>query len=199
MLKRIKIVTSLLLVLALFGLLQLTSGGLFFNSLKNDKENFTVLQTIRQQQSALNATWVELLQTRNTLNRAGIRWMMDQSNIGSGATVAELMQGATNTLKLTEKNWAQYEALPRDPRQSEAAFLEIKRTYDIYHGALAELIQLLGAGKINEFFDQPTQTIRTLLRSSTWPICSKTIVCTILLLRITTVPTTRRCGYWSVC
>lgn len=71
MLKRIKIVTSLLLVLALFGLLQLTSGGLFFNSLKNDKENFTVLQTIRQQQSALNATWVELLQTRNTLNRAG--------------------------------------------------------------------------------------------------------------------------------
>ncbi|EHA1333542.1 methyl-accepting chemotaxis protein [Salmonella enterica] len=158
MLKRIKIVTSLLLVLALFGLLQLTSGGLFFNSLKNDKENFTVLQTIRQQQSALNATWVELLQTRNTLNRAGIRWMMDQSNIGSGATVAELMQGATNTLKLTEKNWEQYEALPRDPRQSEAAFLEIKRTYDIYHGALAELIQLLGAGKINEFFDQPTQS-----------------------------------------
>ncbi|EDV5462328.1 HAMP domain-containing protein, partial [Salmonella enterica subsp. enterica] len=158
MLKRIKIVTSLLLVLALFGLLQLTSGGLFFNSLKNDKENFTVLQTIRQQQSALNSTWVELLQTRNTLNRAGIRWMMDQSNIGSGATVAELMQGATNALKLTEKNWAQYESLPRDPRQSEAAFLEIKRTYDIYHGALAELIQLLGAGKINEFFDQPTQS-----------------------------------------
>lgn len=29
MLKRIKIVTSLLLVLALFGLLQLTSGGLY--------------------------------------------------------------------------------------------------------------------------------------------------------------------------
>ena len=158
MLKRMKIVTSLLLVLALFGLLQLASGGLFFNSLKNDKENFTVLQTIRQQQSALNGTWVELLQTRNTLNRAGIRYMMDQSNIGSGATVAELMQVASNALKLTEKNWAIYESLPRDPRQSEAAFQEINRTYDIYHGALAELIQLLGDGKINAFFDQPTQS-----------------------------------------
>ncbi|WP_410751070.1 methyl-accepting chemotaxis protein [Citrobacter sp. U14242] len=158
MLKRMKIVTSLLLVLALFGVLQLASGGLFFNSLKNDKENFTVLQTIRQQQSALNATWVELLQTRNTLNRAGIRYMMDQSNIGSGATVAELMQVASRALKLTEKNWALYESLPRDPRQSEAAFQEINRTYDIYHGALAELIQLLGEGKINAFFDQPTQS-----------------------------------------
>ncbi|EIS7447531.1 methyl-accepting chemotaxis protein [Citrobacter sp. FDAARGOS_156] len=158
MLKRMKIVTSLLLVLALFGILQLASGGLFFNSLKNDKENFTVLQTIRQQQSALNATWVELLQTRNTLNRAGIRYMMDQNNIGSGATVAELMQVASTALKLTEKNWAVYESLPRDPRQSEAAFQEINRTYDIYHGALAELIQLLGEGKINAFFDQPTQS-----------------------------------------
>ncbi|EGT4253794.1 methyl-accepting chemotaxis protein [Citrobacter amalonaticus] len=157
MLKRIKIVTSLLLVLALFGLLQLTSGGLFFNALKNDKENFTVLQTIRQQQSTLNGSWVALLQTRNTLNRAGIRYMMDQNNIGSGATVAELMQIASVSLKQAEKNWADYEALPRDPRQSEAASAEIKRNYDIYHNALAELIQLLGAGKINEFFDQPTQ------------------------------------------
>ncbi|EEQ6055874.1 methyl-accepting chemotaxis protein [Escherichia coli] len=157
MLKRIKIVTSLLLVLVVFGLLQLTSGGLFFNALKNDKENFTVLQTIRQQQSTLNGSWVALLQTRNTLNRAGIRYMMDQNNIGSGSTVAELMQSASISLKQAEKNWADYEALPRDPRQSTAAAAEIKRNYDIYHNALAELIQLLGAGKINEFFDQPTQ------------------------------------------
>ncbi|SUB73397.1 Serine chemoreceptor protein [Pluralibacter gergoviae] len=32
MLNRIKIVTSLVLVLVLFGLLQLTSGGLFFSA-----------------------------------------------------------------------------------------------------------------------------------------------------------------------
>ena len=158
MLNRIKIVTSLMLVLAIFGLLQLTSGGLFFNALKNDKENFTVLQTIRQQQSTLNASWVALLQTRNTLNRAGIRYMMDQSNIGSGATVNDLMQIASASLKQAEKNWAAYEALPRDPRQSDADAMEIKRNYDIYHGALAELIQLLVAGKINAFFDQPTQS-----------------------------------------
>ncbi|WP_435930276.1 methyl-accepting chemotaxis protein [Dryocola sp. BD613] len=157
MLNRIKVVTSLLFVLGLFGILQLTSGGLFFNALKNDKENFTVLQTIRQQQSTLNGSWVALLQTRNTLNRAGIRYMMDTTNTGSGSTVNELMQSASVSLKRAEEQWAAYEALPRDPRQSDEATKEIKRNYDIYHGALAELIQLLGAGKINEFFDQPTQ------------------------------------------
>ena len=157
MLNRIKVVTSLLFVLGLFGVLQMTSGGLFFNVLKNDKENFTVLQTIRQQQSTLNGSWVALLQTRNTLNRAGIRHMMDTNNIGSGSTVNELMLIASQSLKQAEKDWTAYEALPRDPRQSEESINEIKRNYVIYHGALAELIQLLGAGKINDFFDQPTQ------------------------------------------
>jgi methyl-accepting chemotaxis protein-1 (serine sensor receptor) len=157
MLNRIKVVTSLLFILGLFGVLQITSGGLFFNALKNDKENFTVLQTIRQQQSTLNGSWVALLQTRNTLNRAGIRHMMDTNNTGSGSTVNELMLIASQSLKQAEKEWALYEALPRDPRQSEESVNEIKRNYAIYHGALAELIQLLGAGKINEFFDQPTQ------------------------------------------
>ncbi|EOC1319146.1 methyl-accepting chemotaxis protein [Cronobacter turicensis] len=157
MLNRIKVVTSLLFVLALFGLLQMASGGLFFNAIKSDKENFTVLQTIRQQQSTLNGSWVALIQTRNTLNRAGIRHMMDASNIGSGATVQELMQIASSSLKQAETHWAEYQTLPRDPRQSEEYAQEIKRNYDIYHGALAELIQLLAAGKINEFFDQPTQ------------------------------------------
>ena len=102
MLKRIKIVTSLLLVLAVFGLLQLTSGGLFFNALKNDKENFTVLQTIRQQQSTLNGSWVALLQTRNTLNREGIRYMIDQNYFGSGSNVAELMESDSFSLILAE-------------------------------------------------------------------------------------------------
>ncbi|EKQ9979875.1 methyl-accepting chemotaxis protein [Cronobacter sakazakii] len=157
MLNRIKVVTSLLFVLALFGLLQMASGGLFFNAIKSDKENFTVLQTIRQQQSTLNGSWVALIQTRNTLNRAGIRHMMDANNIGSGATVQELMQIASSSLKQAETHWAEYQALPRNPRQSEEYAQEIKRNYDIYHGALAELIQLLAAGKINEFFDQPTQ------------------------------------------
>ena len=72
MFNRIKVVTSLLLVLVLFGALQLISGGLFFSSLKSDKENFTVLQTIRQQQLLLSESRVDLLQARNSLNRVRI-------------------------------------------------------------------------------------------------------------------------------
>ncbi|MTH44987.1 methyl-accepting chemotaxis protein [Intestinirhabdus alba] len=157
MLKNIKIVTSLVLVLALFGLLQLTSGGLFFSALKGDKENFSRLQTIRQQQSTLGSSWVSLLQTRNTINRAGIRYTMDQTNTGTGATLAELMKRAQDTLNEAESSWKQYESLPHDPGQSEAVLRDLKSHYENYHRALTVLLQLLEAGKIAEFFEQPTQ------------------------------------------
>lgn len=62
----------------------------------------------------------------NILNCVGICWMMDQSNIGSGVIVVELMQGVINMLKLIEKNWEQYEVLLCDLCQSEVVFFEIK-------------------------------------------------------------------------
>lgn len=158
MFNRMKVVTSLLLVLVLFGALQLVSGGLFFSSLKNDKENFAVLQTIRQQQSELNESWVNLLQTRNTLNRAGIRYMMDANKIGSGASVNDLLTSAKSMLTVAERHYAAYEKIPLDPRQDAPSAEKLKQQYGVLHGALSELIQLLGEGKINAFFDQPTQS-----------------------------------------
>ena len=47
---------------------------------------------------------------------------------------------------------------PQDPRQDPQSAERVKQQYDILYGALSELIQLLGEGKINAFFDQPTQS-----------------------------------------
>ncbi|MFV8907726.1 methyl-accepting chemotaxis protein [Serratia fonticola] len=161
MFNRMKVVTSLLLVLVLFGALQLVSGGLFFTSLKDNKENFTVLQTIRQQQSELNESWVNLLQTRNTLNRAGIRYMMDLNKAGTGATVDELLVSAKNTLSMAEQHYTAYEKIPLDARQDAAAADELKQRYTTLHSALSELVTLLGDGKLDAFFEQPTQRYQT--------------------------------------
>ncbi|XPE46295.1 Tar ligand binding domain-containing protein [Shigella flexneri] len=82
-----------MLVLAIFGLLQLTSAvSIFFDALKHDEE-FHRPANHSPATIHLNGSWVALLQTRNTLNRAGIRYMMDKkNNIGSGSTVNKLMQ-----------------------------------------------------------------------------------------------------------
>ncbi|WET40111.1 Tar ligand binding domain-containing protein [Citrobacter enshiensis] len=67
------------------------------------------------------------------------------------------MQIASTSLKQAEKHWADYEALRAIRVRARLRLSRSNGSYDIYHNALAELIQLLGSGKINEFFDQPTQ------------------------------------------
>ncbi|MBS0967493.1 HAMP domain-containing protein [Chimaeribacter arupi] len=158
MLKRMKVVTSLVIMLALFGALQLASGGLFFSALKNDKDNFATSQRIRQQQAEMNASWIYLLQTRNTLNRAGIRYMLDANQMGSGATVKELVAVAQKDLEIAAQHYANYQKIPLDAGQNPRYADEVKKNYDILHGALSELIELISIGRINDFFEQPTQS-----------------------------------------
>ena len=46
MLNRIRVVTMLMIVLVIFALLQLTSGGLFFSSLKQNQDSFAASNEI---------------------------------------------------------------------------------------------------------------------------------------------------------
>jgi len=157
MFKRMKVVTAIVVLLVVFGALQLVSGGLFFKSLKTDKDNFATSQQIRVQQAELNASWIYLLQTRNTLNRAGIRFMLDANQMGSGATVKELIDVAQKDLKVAGEHYAKYQKIPSDASQNPALAADIKKNYDVLNGALSELIDLIGLGRINDFFEQPTQ------------------------------------------
>lgn len=104
----------------------------------------------------LSESRVDLLQARNSLNRAGIRYMMDTNKIGSGATIDELLAKAKEELARAERNYTAYEN-PAGPASDPQATEKLKQQYGILYGALSELIQLLGEGKINAFFDQPTQ------------------------------------------
>jgi len=157
MLNRMKMVKKILIVLGLFGLLQMASGGLFFNALKQEKENLYVLQELREKQESLNNSWVALLNARNTLNRAGIRYMMAQNKIEGGVTTDALVSLAGNFLKTSEHQWGVYESLSKETRDDEAEGRLIKQKYEEFHGALSELIKMLAKDDINGFFDQPTQ------------------------------------------
>lgn len=157
MFNRMKVVTAIVILLVVFGALQLISGGLFFKSLKTDKDNFSTSQQIRLQQAELNASWVYLLQTRNTLNRAGIRFMLDANQMGSGATVKELTETAQKNLKVAAEHYANYLKIPADASQNPAYAADVKKQYAVLNGALSELISLIGIGRINDFFEQPTQ------------------------------------------
>ncbi|MCB5309524.1 methyl-accepting chemotaxis protein [Yersinia massiliensis] len=154
MLNRIKIVTSFMLVLIIFGLLQITSGGLFYSAIKNDKDNFNSLQSISQRQTAISASWTGLVQTRGFLARTANRLSLNDLD-----AVPPLLQAASAALKESEKDFAEFEALPT---KMNAVFLQdVRRKYDGYRTALEELNQMLAAGKLREYADHPTQRFET--------------------------------------
>ncbi|CNI14808.1 methyl-accepting chemotaxis protein [Yersinia massiliensis] len=154
MLNRIKIVTSFMLVLIIFGLLQITSGGLFYSAIKTDKDNFNSLQSISQRQTAISASWTGLVKTRGFLARTANRLSLNDID-----AAPPLLQAASAALKESEKDFAEFEALPTS---MNTAFLQdLKRKYDGYRAALEELNQMLAAGKLREYADHPTQRFET--------------------------------------
>lgn len=166
MLNRIKITTSLMIALALLGILQLASSGLFFQSLEDEKDNLVHLQDVRMQQETLNQTWSAMLQTRNVLNRAAIRYLMDLNNTGAGETVPELLTTAKKMLQQANKFWDEHKSLQHDPRISSVVISRVARDFDIYNGALADLIHMLGSNDLDGALNQPTQRMQDTLEES---------------------------------
>ncbi|ADU68923.1 methyl-accepting chemotaxis protein [Pantoea sp. At-9b] len=157
MFSRIRVVSGLLCVLALFALLQLFSGGMFFQTVKADKDNFAYNQRLSTLQRAMGTSWVSLVQARNTLNRAGIRYLLDTQQAGSGATVKELVALASEELKVADQGFAEFNANLSEKGKTAENVLTLQANYNAYHGALQELIDFLNTGNFKGFVDQPTQ------------------------------------------
>ncbi len=157
MFSRIRVVSGLLCVLALFALLQLFSGGMFFTTVKADKENFAYNQRLSTLQRAMGTSWVSLVQARNTLNRAGIRYLLDSQQAGSGATVKELVALASEELKNADQAFAEFNANLSEKGKSAENVKTLQGNYNAFRGGLAELIDFLGNGNFKGFVDQPTQ------------------------------------------
>ena len=160
MFSRVKVVSGLLCVLALFALLQMFSGGMFFQTVSSDKENFAYNQRLSTLQQAMGTSWVSLVQARNTLNRAGIRYLQDGQMAGSGATVKELVALASEELKRAEHGFEEFNANLSEKGKTAENVLTLQANYKAYHDALADLIAFLGRGDFKAFIDQPTQSFQ---------------------------------------
>lgn len=163
MFNRIRVSTSLFLLLMLFCLLQLGSTGLSFMSIRSDNNNFSNVQVVNDQREALNQSWVALLQARNTLNRAGTRAALKVPQ----EKVNELMAGARSSLQKADLYFNQFLAVPRVTKEGVELTETTKQSYEKLRATLRELIVLLEQGDLQGFMDQPTQKIQDLFEVQT--------------------------------
>lgn len=161
MLNRIRVVTMLMMVLVIFALLQLTSGGLFFSSLKQNQDSFAASNDLRMQQSELTTTWDLMLQTRINLSRSSARMMMDPNNQQSSAKT-ELLKNARATLADAAKHYDAFKKIAPQPAMAQAS-ANIDEKYQAYFAGLTELVQFLEKGNMDAYFAQPTQGMQNAL------------------------------------
>ncbi|QJT81294.1 methyl-accepting chemotaxis protein II [Kosakonia sp. MUSA4] len=161
MLNRIRVVTLLMSVLAVFALLQLVSGGLFFSSLKQNQQSFAASNDLRMQQTELGKAWELMLQTRINLSRSSARMLLDPSNQQSSAKT-DLLNSAKASLAEAAKHYDAFHNMPSLP-EMDAARQTLDEKYRTYNAALTELVQFLESGNINGFMAQPTQGMQNAL------------------------------------
>ena len=157
MLKRIRIVTGLLGVLVLFAVIQLAMGGMFFHTVKADKDNFAFSQQMSNLQRAMGTSWVSLVQARNTLNRAGIQHLQDATSAESVAAVAKLVTLAKSELETADRSMAVFNATLSDEGRTAPDVQALLNDYKAYRQALDELTVFFTTNQFQAFIDQPTQ------------------------------------------
>ncbi|HDU8661037.1 TPA: Tar ligand binding domain-containing protein [Serratia liquefaciens] len=161
MFNRIRVSTSLFLLLMTFCVMQLATSGLSYTAFRSDNHNLNLITLGSQQRDALSLSWVSLLQARNTLNRAGTRAALklpqDQVNA--------LMGNARSSLQKADLYFNQFLAVPRNSEQEQQLTETTKASYDRLRSALRELIGFLENDRLQAFMNQPTQKTQDLFEA----------------------------------
>ncbi|AUX72962.1 methyl-accepting chemotaxis protein [Erwinia pyrifoliae] len=154
MFTRMKVVTSLILVLLIFGMLQLVSGGLFFKALTQDKENFALSDLSSENVTQFTDAWIALNQTRIVLNRGMLRIQSDAANAGSNASLAELSVRAKQLLATAKTYYATYKVTPDMPGFDPKVTKELDDAYLNYSSALQTMTQQMDNRQLDAMFRQ---------------------------------------------
>ncbi len=155
MLSRLRISTSLYLLLMMFCVMQIISSGLSLGIIHTDQSYIERIDLGTQRRDTLGLSWAALLQTRNTLNKIAIA-----QKVGQPQSQIEVMEALLkSSLNEASRSFAEFSALPQmDKNDKSAALLsEVKQAYQEYINALQELKTYLYDGDFQAFLDQPTE------------------------------------------
>lgn len=161
MFNRVRISTSLFLLLLTFCVMQLVSTGLSYTASRSDNHNLNLITLGSQQRDALSLSWVSLLQARNTLNRAGTRAALKVPQ----EQIDALMGNARSSLQKADLYFNQFLAVSRNSEQEQQLTETTKGSYERLRSSLRELIALLESGNLQGFMDQPTQKMQDLFEA----------------------------------
>jgi len=138
MFTKIRVVTSLLLVLLVFGLLQALSGSIFYSALSHDKQSFAVSQLAMQNTQSLNDAYMSLNQSRVLLTRIQLRIATSKLD-GKTPDVASLFEDSQRFQQAAAGFYKTFKETPDTPGQDAELNNQLDQRFGDYSGALNSL------------------------------------------------------------
>lgn len=166
MIKNVRVITGILLVLAIFCLLQVVTGSFFYSAVNNDRHNFQNSGTLNAQQENLSDSVNTLIKTRVTVTRVAIRFLKNQRDPASLAAIDTLLKTASESMKKAEGYFAHYQSLPQVSGQNQQIASEMEKQYRQMHDVMALSIEYLRANNYQAYGDLDAQKAQDEMEAS---------------------------------
>lgn len=153
MLNRIRISTTLFLILILCGVLQVGSNGLSFWAFRDGYQNLQDVEASNQQRSALAQTRAVLLQASTALNKAGTLTALSYPP----DDIKALMATARDSLKQADAQFKAFTAQAADGEKEKALKAAMKKNFEQWYSDLDHQATWLENNQLSDFMTAPVQ------------------------------------------
>ncbi|WP_275267381.1 methyl-accepting chemotaxis protein [Pantoea ananatis] len=143
MLKNLKITTGIVAVLFLFSALLTITGFLFYSSVSQAGRNFSHTEQLTLQQQQLSDSVQTLIKTRVTISRVAIRFLKNQKDPASLASIAKLLEVAKQSADKADEYFQAYKTAPALPGQHAEVTKNVEAAYNKMHETMLASIDFL--------------------------------------------------------
>ncbi|MDC7864946.1 methyl-accepting chemotaxis protein II [Pantoea ananatis] len=143
MLKNLKITTGIVAVLFLFSALLTIPGFLFYSSVSQAGRNFSHTEQLTLQQQQLSDSVQTLIKTRVTISRVAIRFLKNQKDPASLASIAKLLEVAKQSADKADEYFQAYKTAPALPGQHAEVTKNVEAAYNKMHETMLASVDFL--------------------------------------------------------
>ena len=155
MLRKLKVVTSLLLILSIMGVIQIISSGLFLEMSKGNQKIFSQNQTLRIQQQSISDATSYLLEARSNINFGMIYTLQSAKEADFGEKIAKFLSSAEDNIQQADTEYKTFWNTFTDKEKEDTKLDAMGRAFVDYRNGLNTLLALLREGKAKEFMTTP--------------------------------------------
>ncbi|MBT0722923.1 HAMP domain-containing protein [Rosenbergiella sp. S61] len=155
MLRKLKVVSSLLLILSIMGVLQIVSSAIFLEMSKGNQTIFTQNQKLRVQQQSISDATSFLLEARSNINFGMIYSLQNAKEEGFDEKIKKFLSRAEENIQQADDEYKVFWNTFVEKERENAKLDAMSRAFIDYRNGLDNLLVLLREGKVKEFMTTP--------------------------------------------